>query len=246
MMRKARQIATMMLAVTDPQKLRTVLGAIRAYDRAPPATCPACGYAGKFASSGLTNRARSRCPQCGSHERHRLFVLAGLDFGEKSVLHFAPEPVIRRWIRSQHPARYKTADIEQGRADLVLNIESIDLPSDSYDRVVCSHVLEHVDDSKAISELYRIVAPGGQLIAMVPIIDGWDTTYEDPAITDPAEREAHFAQHDHVRYYGSDFRDRLRAGGFDVSEVTAGGADSVRYALTRGGKVFVATKPQAG
>ena len=35
-------------------------------------------------------------------------------------------------------------------------------------------------------------------------------------MTDPAERERVFGQHDHVRLYGPDFEDRLAAAGFKV------------------------------
>jgi predicted SAM-dependent methyltransferase len=85
--------------------------------------------------------------------------------------------------------------------------------------VICNHVLEHVDDRKALTEIMRILAPGGMLVASVPIIEGWDTTYEDVAIKDPEDRALHFGQSDHVRWYGRDFRDRLKAAGFEISEL---------------------------
>ena len=77
---------------------------------------------------------------------------------------------------------------------------------------------------------------------MVPIIEGWDTSYEDPTIIDPERRIVHFGQEDHVRYYGRDLRERLKATGFVVTEHTASGEECVRYSLQRGEKVFVCTK----
>ncbi|MHC4553612.1 MAG: methyltransferase domain-containing protein, partial [Planctomycetota bacterium] len=80
----------------------------------------------------------------------------------------------------------------------------------------CSHVLEHIeDDVQAISEIYRVLKKEGYAIIMVPIMA--QKTYEDFSITDPAEREKVFGQHDHVRLYGVDFKDKLMAPGFKVS-----------------------------
>lgn len=77
---------------------------------------------------------------------------------------------------------------------------------------------------------------------MVPIIEGWETTYEDGGITGEAERALYFGQGDHLRWYGRDFRTRLRAAGFEVAEYTAGGAEAATYGLVRGEKVFVGIK----
>jgi SAM-dependent methyltransferase len=38
-------------------------------------------------------------------------------------------------------------------------------------------VLEHVNDTKALQEIHRILKPDSRLIAMVPICEGWDETY---------------------------------------------------------------------
>ena len=155
------------------------------------------------------------------------------------VLHFAPEHAVTRLLGH---TKYRSADLAPGSADLVLNIESIDLATESVDFVIASHVLEHVDDRAALREIWRILRPGGSLIAMVPIVEGWAQTYEDAARTTASERELHFGQNDHVRYYGRDFRDRLIAAGFSLREFVAGGPDCVRFGLTRGERVFFGTK----
>jgi ubiquinone/menaquinone biosynthesis C-methylase UbiE len=82
----------------------------------------------------------------------------------------------------------------------VLNIERIDQPNDSWDVVVCCHVLEHVDEQAALAELYRIQRKGALLLVMVPIIGGWEKTYENPAVTSERDRKWHFGQFDHLRY----------------------------------------------
>jgi len=188
------------------------------------------------ASADLPRRIDARCPSCGSLERHRLFWLwfareaAGL---AEPILHFAPEKVLAERLARLY-ARYSTADLFDP-ADLKLDIENIDLPTATIRTVICNHVLEHVSDTKALGEICRVLSEDGRLIASVPIVEGWDQTYEDDSITTPIEREVHFGQFDHVRYYGSDFRDRLRRAGFSrIDEVTAQGRDVVNYGLLRG------------
>ena len=109
--------------------------------------------------------------------------------------------------------------------------------------MVCSHVLEHVNDRKALRELKRILRPSGTAILMVPIVEGWDTTYEDPSVSSPEGRDLHFGQSDHIRFYGRDFRDRVRDAGFELTEFTAEEPDVSRYGLLRGDKVFFARRP---
>jgi SAM-dependent methyltransferase len=206
--------------------------------------CTCCGYQGRFDTTGHPPRYGCLCPVCGSLERHRLLVLADRKenfFTEKEVLHFAPEAILSQVIASR-AKRYVTADITPGRADLVLNIENVDQPDASWDVVVCSHVLEHVDDHLALSEINRILRPGGKLVCMTPVIEGWETTYEDPKINAEQDRQWHFGQTDHVRYYGRDIRDRLKNAGFEIIEYTAYGSDVVAYGLLRGEKVFVCKK----
>ncbi len=211
-----------------------------------PRTCPICDFKGNFRAFGLAARPDSMCPGCGSLERHRLLKLL---FDRRSVLpencrllHFAPEHSVTRVVRPLC-AEYVTADFMHQNVDLPLNIEAIDLEDGRFDAVICSHVLEHVDDRAALGELFRILGPGGLAMLAVPIVYGWETTYEDPSITDDADRLLHFGQRDHVRRYGKDFRQRVRRAGFDVEEFVAEGVDTVTYSLVPGDRIFLARKP---
>jgi SAM-dependent methyltransferase len=212
--------------------------------RIHPRECNVCGYRGYFHPLGRTIRPEARCPRCGSVERHRLLKL-WLDqtpdaLAGKAVLHFAAEPGIARLLKPL-ASRYVTADIRPGY-DLALNIEGIDLPDMSFDAVICFHVLEHVDDRKALAELFRVLRPGGLLLLMFPVAAGWAKTYEDAAITDAVDREIHFGQSDHVRIFGADAGDRIRSAGFSLTEFTADGADTVRLSIGLGEKLFVARR----
>ena len=210
-----------------------------------PRVCNICGYEGYFGPTGRGRRVDAKCPRCKSAERYRLFklwqdrnpeIIRGAD-----VLHFAPEKSIIALIKPVAKS-YTTGDIQPGRADMVLNIEAMDLPDASFDCVVCSHVLEHVDDAKALSEIHRVLKPGGLAIIMIPVIEGWAHTYENASVKSRDERTIHFGQYDHVRYYGADVRARILAAGFTLTEFTAEGPEVSRYGLLPGEKVFLAAK----
>lgn len=209
--------------------------------------CTVCGYEGRFSARGVPPRLDAQCRGCGCLERHRLLALVikreGLLPAGLRILHFAPEPIIASLFKDSRPSEYVSADLDPKLADIVLNIEQINQPDGEYDLALVSHVLEHVDDARAMSEIYRVLKPGGRMIAMVPIVEGWDATHEDPNVQSPSERVIEFGQRDHVRYYGRDFRRRLTDAGFAVEEFTGSPSECRRFALLRGERVFVCSKP---
>lgn len=210
-----------------------------------PRECPICGHKGYFYGYGYPFACDVLCPCCNSLERQRFLVLADRRrrfFAGKDVLHFAPELSIRRYLQSQGLHSYKTADLFASNVDFKLNIEKIDQPACTYDVVLCSHVLEHVDDRKALLEIHRILRADGMLIAMFPIVEGWSATYENVAVSEPSDRLLHYGQHDHVRFFGRDARERIEAAGFELNEFTAEEPDVTRYGLQRGEKIFAARK----
>src|SRR5690606_8482659 len=75
------------------------------------------------------------------------------------------------------------------------------------------------NDTKAMEEIYRVLAPGGTAIMQVPYKSVLDFTYEDDTITDPKERALVFGQYDHVRIYGMDYFTKLENVGFEVEAV---------------------------
>jgi SAM-dependent methyltransferase len=136
-----------------------------------------------------------------------------------AVLHWAPEPGLERNLRTLPNLRYTTADPDPDWGAMVqMDITDIPAGDDTYDVILCSHVLEHVeDDASALRELLRVLRPAGWAVLLVPIDKGRTETYEDPAIVAPADRERAYGQADHVRFYGTDFADRVAAAGFDVT-----------------------------
>jgi len=188
--------------------------------------CPVCnGKFRKFLPYGIISRPNVLCPKCLSLERHRLiwiFLKSHTSFFSDNIklLHVAPEQCFRKFFRKQKNLEYITADLESPIADVKLDIQEIPFKQNSFDMIMCNHVLEHVDnDKKALSEFYRILKPGGFAILQVPMDMNRKNTYEDPAITDPKEREKHFLQKDHLRLYGLDYPKIIQKAGFFVEEV---------------------------
>ncbi len=187
--------------------------------------CPVCqGKFKRFLPYGNTGAANRLCPSCLSLERHRLLWLylhnrTNFFSAPLKVLHVAPEqPFIRRF-RALKNLDYTTADLVSPLADVKMDIMQMPLPNDTFDVVICNHVLEHVSDDRiAMQEILRVLRPGGWAILQVPVDWNRDYTLEDSSITSPAEREKYFGQYDHLRYHGTDYPDRLHEAGFDVDQ----------------------------
>lgn len=210
--------------------------------------CPVCGYEGEFAPVGEPPRLDGLCPLCRSRERHRLFKLwidrRGGIGPEMAVLHFAPEPMFEPILR-RLAGTYVTADFMRTKVDRKLNIEALEVEDASFDLVIAHQILEHVDHRKALAECFRVLKPGGRLVVTTPIIEAWETTYENPALTTPRERMLHYGQKDHLRYFGRDLKDHMRATGFALHEFVSVEPDVSTFALTRGETLFELTKPAA-
>jgi len=165
-------------------------------------------------------------PSTLSLERHRLLWLYLNDktdfftsLEKKKVLHFAPEQAFYKLFRNQKNLDYTTTDLFSPLADVKADICDLPFKDNSYDVILCNHVLEHIpDDTKAMQELYRVLKPGGMAILQIPQDLSRTTTFSDDSITNQKERAAIFGQYDHVRIYGLDYFDKLRSIGFTVIE----------------------------
>lgn len=192
--------------------------------------CPVCGAKyRRFMPYGYVNtRPDALCPHCLSLERHRLLWLyltreTDLMTTFPKTLHIAPEVCLMRQLRrhfAARPGQYVTADLESPLAELHFDIQAIPLADEYAEVIFCNHILEHVDDDRqALRELHRILRTGGWGVLLSPVDLTRTETFEDDAITDPAERTRIFGQYDHRRIYGRDYADRLREAGFRVDEI---------------------------
>ncbi|MFZ9031428.1 MAG: class I SAM-dependent methyltransferase [Robiginitalea sp.] len=194
-------------------------------------------------------------PSTLSLERHRLLwlYLKGETnfFSEKlRVLHFAPEQAFYKRFRRLANLEYTTTDLNSPLADVRADICNLPFESNQFDVILCNHVLEHIpQDRKALSELYRVMKPGGWGVFQVPQDLSREQTFSDPTITDPDQRRKIFGQYDHVRVYGRDYFDLLREAGFQVKAVdyTLGleAAQADRYRLASGELIPLVEKPAA-
>lgn len=207
-------------------------------------SCTLCGVKGRFYS--WPEVKIYRCGNCVGSGRHRLlylYISKRLPETVKNVLQIGPEIATKK-IFEEKGIEYIGADLHPGY-DWVKkeDLTQLSFPEASFDLFECSHVLEHIpEDQKAIAELHRILKPGGYGLIMVPIIESWEATYENPDINTDEERTVHFGQKDHVRRYGRDFRERLKAPGFRLEEFKASPQECAELDLDWGETLFVVSK----
>jgi SAM-dependent methyltransferase len=218
-------------------------------------TCPIINRSyRKFLPYGRINpRDNALCPDSLSLERHRLLWLylkekTNFFNGQFRFLHIAPEQCFMKAFEKQHGQGYITADIESPLAKVKMDVHDIPFDDNTFDAAMCNHVMEHVeDDIKAMSEIYRVLKPGGWAILQVPFFSPvGEVTFEDKTITDSKERERVYGQDDHVRLYGLDYGQRLQQAGFEVTEdryIDELGDELIRkYALQKNETIFFCRK----
>jgi SAM-dependent methyltransferase len=207
----------------------------------------------KFLPYGYQNiRPNALCPGTLSLERHRLLWLylqfkTTLLTDTLKVLHIAPEQVFYKKFKSFTNWDYTTTDLYSPLADIKADICALPFEDETFDLILCNHVLEHIpDDHKAMSELYRVLKKGGTLIAQVPLEEGRLKSFEDDSITDKKKRTEIFGQYDHVRLYGMDYYQRLESIGFQTEAVDflkeLSEEEIIRYALPKKEDIPVARK----
>jgi SAM-dependent methyltransferase len=71
-------------------------------------------------------------------------------------------------------------DIDNPAADLIGPVEDLPVEDESFELVLCTQVLEHAGDpDQAISELYRVTAPGGRVLASTHGVQVYHPAPED-------------------------------------------------------------------
>jgi len=188
--------------------------------------CPICqNEIMAFHPFGEKLRPNALCPSCGSLERHRM---AYLYFKEQTdlfkrdnvkLLHVAPEKIFYDIFSASRNIDYLPVDINPSKPIVKekVDIQNIQYEDNLFDVIYCSHVLEHVsDDTKAMMELNRVLKPEGWAILQVPIRYDLEVTLENPAYSTPALRTKYYGQHDHLRAYGLDYKNKLERAGFKL------------------------------
>lgn len=153
-----------------------------------------------------------------------LFLDAGAGFGRHAyeaarlgarvvALDWAADEVVT--TRNTFAAMAAAGEITSDRFVACLRGDATRLPfaDATFDRVVTSEVLEHIDaDSAAMAELHRVLKPGGTLAATVPT---WFPEKINWMLSD--EYHAPKSPGGHVRIYSAtELKAKLRSAGLDV------------------------------
>jgi len=197
------------------------------------------------------------CPRCFSTDRDRLIYVflnekTNLFTAPLTLLHVAPEGCLRALLMSLPNLDYKSGvkyyeGYYYDRKVNLMDVTNMPFESESFDVVLCNHVLEHIeDDERAIREIHRILKPGAWASLQVPISKILPTTFHDPSVTTPEKREEVYGQFDHVRIYGQDYPDILRNYGFTVKLYNPFTDDQIpgleKYALNPEESLYIAYK----
>jgi hypothetical protein len=137
--------------------------------------CNICGWEGNHfltyvPSPPFIVRLKS-CPRCQSLERHRGMIGVVQDLlsqrGNRTtdILEVAPNPSVSNWLRKQPNVNYLSIDLQSQFAMKHMDVQNLQLDDNSYDIIICYHVLDYVqDDRKAVREFFRVLRPGGVFI----------------------------------------------------------------------------------
>ena len=169
-------------------------------------------------------RKNALCPGTFSLERHRLlwlYLKKETDFfnSNNKILHFAPEQCFHKFFKSFFK-NYTSIDLNSPIVDIKADICNLPFNDNSFDYILCNHVLEHIyDDEKAMKEIFRVLNKNGIAILQVPIDIKSNLTQEGRDIDDKEVRSKLFGQYDHLRMYGLDYFKKLKKVGFNVKNI---------------------------
>lgn len=186
--------------------------------------CPICEK--KIESfSEFNKRPGALCPNCASLERHRSVWLFLSDELERrsskpiSVLHISPEASISSALSKIKKVDYYPVDLDPEYKNIrhVADITRLPYDDGKFDIVICNHVLQETkDDSKAFSEIARVLKSGGLSYITIPVNTARKTTAEDVKNKTPELRKKHYGSDKNYRVYGLDCESRMNASGLKV------------------------------
>jgi len=176
------------------------------------AWCVLCRWRGP-GFQGHPHSESGVCPRCGSIGRDRMLYLSLLQCvpRRRGLRMIETSPRLGQKYRAamRRRADYVTSDYDERahKGTIKLDLEKIDLPDDWLDILLTAHVLEHVPDTDAaLSEIYRVLRPGGHMLLQVPLLQ---------AVTaPPSEPEFHEDNTPVFWRFGLDLTEKLRAHGF--------------------------------
>lgn len=211
-----------------------------------------------FLPSGDEPKAHTRCPGCYSIDRHRqIFTLVDAYLKEQNrpinLLHIAPENSLSKRLLKMPLIEYFAIDkFEKGyhypSYVKAMDITDLKFGDNMFDLLICSHVLEHVEnDVLALQNFMRVLKPGGHGYLVVPYFSELQKTYEDARANNDEMRLLLYGQKDHVRKYGCDFIEKLRTHGWTAEVINFKSfyseTECIKLGFLNAELVFKITKP---
>lgn len=129
---------------------------------------------------------------------------------ESRVLHFAPERGLYSYFSRLGLKEYRIVDFAPQNFNFA-EVEQFDLctdgphlPSNRYDLILHSHVMEHIpcNFTAVLLHIHRSLSADGLHLMCVPFMDGHFE--EDLAILEPTDAVRRFGQRDHLRKFGKE------------------------------------------
>jgi len=182
--------------------------------------CNMCGWEGNrfYPNTGPGyHEMDTVCPGCRCQDRHRSLVVVleqRTRFFEPQtqVVEVAPMMRFQEFTLANKRQGYISFDIERFAMEHG-DITQMRYTDHSQDYFLALHVLEHIpEEGKALSEIKRVLKPGGVAILQVPVDWSVGRTYE---YAQPNRREV-----GHVRRYGCDFGEHIARHGFEVQPIS--------------------------
>ena len=191
-----------------PASLSLAWLAVRRHD----VSCNICGWHGDD-FKGVHHSESATCPRCGSIARDRFlyhcWVRREPYRAESRVLETSPRLAAAYKRRMAGLVDYVSSDYDERahKADMHLDLQSLSLEDASVDVILTPHVLEHVPETdRALSEMYRVLKPGGLALVLVPVPQAQTAR--------PTEPEYHGDDTLVHWRFGWDLTSRLRSHGF--------------------------------
>ncbi|NTW22341.1 class I SAM-dependent methyltransferase [Candidatus Falkowbacteria bacterium] len=193
------------------------------------------------------------CPLCHASDSARLYALyLGKRLpelsGEIRLLDIAPSAPLAKLIKKHENVNYRSADLTRTDVDDQVDLTAMPVYADnSFDLIICTHVLEHIEDDRAaMSELYRIMKSGGEAILQVPVLPTLEKDYENPSVRSLEDHWRYYGEADHVRVYSKvGYLEKLQASGFKVRQLGAdffGKETFENNRITPGSVLYIVTK----
>jgi predicted SAM-dependent methyltransferase len=213
-------------------------------------------YKGNIFELETFNFLKYRCPYCGATDRDRFLVYflrkyaADLTRISGVVLDIGSKMRVVKANKLLFGPKYRSADLSSRQVDLNFDLMDMNIvESNSISILISSHVLEHVaDDTKAVSEMFRVLAIGGSALILVPLDKSISKTkHADESFT-CQDRWQSLLDGTHERLYSrTGLEESFASAGFVKSYFTFSDIapdDRERLGVSKDSRLYIFTKPR--